>query len=254
MKLNDVFNELGISKVKLAKYLGVSRQMLYNYLALDSINDWPKEKAIKIYSLLDIKEENDLKNIKVNGDFIVSVENRLKNSLNDDNKEQTKVIDIKGLNKKDQELFTNIVNLLTEKINSKDPLEYTTLKYLYYTLLSCDKNKEILYILAYLAKSLRFIKPDEFAYNKDKQLLFESIMYSAMLLYNSGTPSKSKILEKHNKFVKSLEEKNEDFLSRTLELNTAKVQALKELGYTTITEENANEVLDKIVEIESRKV
>ena len=30
-KLNEVLNELGISKVRLAKYLGVSRQMLYNY-------------------------------------------------------------------------------------------------------------------------------------------------------------------------------------------------------------------------------
>ena len=31
-KLNDLLQELGISKVKLAKYLGVSRQMVYNYL------------------------------------------------------------------------------------------------------------------------------------------------------------------------------------------------------------------------------
>lgn len=34
-KLNDILNELGISKVRLAKYLGVSRQMLYNYLAME---------------------------------------------------------------------------------------------------------------------------------------------------------------------------------------------------------------------------
>ena len=31
-KLNDILHELGISKVKLAKFLGVSRQMIYNYL------------------------------------------------------------------------------------------------------------------------------------------------------------------------------------------------------------------------------
>ena len=37
-KLNDLFQELGISKVRLAKYLGVSRQMVYNYLELDNIN------------------------------------------------------------------------------------------------------------------------------------------------------------------------------------------------------------------------
>ena len=29
-KLNEILQEVGISKVKLAKYLGVSRQMIYN--------------------------------------------------------------------------------------------------------------------------------------------------------------------------------------------------------------------------------
>ena len=53
-KLNDLFQELGISKVRLAKYLGVSRQMVYNYLELDDINKWPKEKKILLYKLLDI--------------------------------------------------------------------------------------------------------------------------------------------------------------------------------------------------------
>ena len=31
-RLNELLQELGLSKVKLAKYLGVSRQMVYNYL------------------------------------------------------------------------------------------------------------------------------------------------------------------------------------------------------------------------------
>ena len=43
-KLNELLQELGISKVRLAKYLGVSRQMVYNYLELDDINKWPKRK------------------------------------------------------------------------------------------------------------------------------------------------------------------------------------------------------------------
>ena len=34
-ELSRVFKDLGFSKVKLAKYLGVSRQMVYNYLELD---------------------------------------------------------------------------------------------------------------------------------------------------------------------------------------------------------------------------
>ena len=46
----------------------------------------------------------------------------------------------------------------------------------------------------------------------------------------------------------------EEKISRTLELNTLKVQALRELGYSVITTENAAEVLEKIAEIQSRNV
>ena len=51
-----------------------------------------------------------------------------------------------------------------------------------------------------------------------------------------------------------IEQKNEEKLSRTEEINSAKIQALRELGYTEITKENASEVLSKIAEIESREV
>ena len=54
-KLNDLLHELGISKVKLAKFLGVSRQMIYNYLELDDINKWPKDKKVLLLNLLGIK-------------------------------------------------------------------------------------------------------------------------------------------------------------------------------------------------------
>ena len=59
-QLNKLLTELGISKVRLAKYLGVSRQMLYNYLAIDSLNSWPKEKTVKLLSLLNLKEIDDI--------------------------------------------------------------------------------------------------------------------------------------------------------------------------------------------------
>ena len=51
--LNDILQELGISKVRLAKYLGVSRQMVYNYLELPNLSKWPKEKKISLLKLLD---------------------------------------------------------------------------------------------------------------------------------------------------------------------------------------------------------
>ena len=109
-------------------------------------------------------------------------------------------------------------------------------------------------MLGYIAKSLRFVEPNEYVFNENKQFIFESIMFSAMTLYNNGTLSKTRISETHQRFVKELEQKKEEFLSRTQELNTAKIQALKELGYTEINEDNAKEVFEKIAEIQSRKV
>ena len=254
--LKDIFGELGISKVRLAKYLGVSRQMLYNYLAEDSLDKWPKEKAIKVLTLLGIKDEKELKDIKIDGDYILQIENRLKDGLNDEESSGgIKGLDLKGLSKKEQEILTNIVNLLTEKLtNDKTKDTYNSLRYLYYFIQSLDNTKELEYMLAYVAKSLRFVEPNEYVYNENKQFLFESIMFSAMTLYNNGTLSKAKIDETHKRFVKELEQKKEEFISRTQELNTAKIQALKELGYTEINNDNAKEVLDKIAEIESRKV
>ena len=255
MSIKDLFTELGISKVRLAKYLGVSRQMLYNYLAQDSLEEWPKEKAAKVLTLLDIKDESELKNIKVSGDYIVEVENRLKSNVSSSKEDTNTTIDFGNLNKKEQELLNNIVKLLTEKLTEdKTKDSYNSFRYLYYFLQSMDTTKELQYLLAYMAKSLRFIEPNEYAFSENKQFLFEAIMFSAMTLYNSGNVSKARIAETHKKFVKELEQKKEEFLSRTQELNTAKIQALKELGYVEITDENAKEVLEKIAEIESRRV
>ena len=66
-RLNELLQELGISKVRLAKYLGVSRQMVYNYLELDDLNKWPKEKKLLLFKLLDITDGSDetISNIKV---------------------------------------------------------------------------------------------------------------------------------------------------------------------------------------------
>ena len=79
-------------------------------------------------------------------------------------------------------------------------------------------------------------------------------MYSELNLYNNGGASRSRIMDSHKRFVQEIEQKKEETLSRTQQLNTIKVQALKELGYTTINESNASEVFEKIAEIQSRKV
>ena len=64
---------------------------------------------------------------------------------------------------------------------------------------------------------------------------------------------KSKLAESHKRFVNQIEQKMEEKLSRTMELNNIKTQALRELGYTEMNEDNATEIFEKIAEIESRK-
>ena len=76
-KVNEILVELGVSKVKLARYLGVSRQMIYNYLSMNSINEWPKEKSTKFLGLLGVKEEKDIAKIELDSDFILAVEAKL---------------------------------------------------------------------------------------------------------------------------------------------------------------------------------
>lgn len=253
-ELNVVLTELGISKVRLAKYLGVSRQMLYNYLGIENLNDWPKEKAAKILSLLNITNIDELKSIKITGEYIIEVEGRLNEGVKDSSNREI-IADLKGFNKKEQELLSNIINLLKERmLSDKTKDTYNTYNYLYHFLESMETTEELKYILVYMSKSLGFTEPMEFLFNRDKQFTFESIMFSAMTLYNNGGASKAKISESHKRFVQDIENKNEEKLSRTQELNTAKVQALRELGYTEINEDNAKEVLEKIAEIQSRKV
>ena len=253
-ELNVVLTELGISKVRLAKYLGVSRQMLYNYLAIDNISNWPKEKAAKLLSLLNIEKIEDLSSLKINGEYIIEVENRLNEGVKDTSSKDI-IADLKGFNKKEQELLSDIINLLKEKLSSdKTKDTYNTYLYLYHFLQSMETNHELKYILGYVSKSLGFTPPMEFVFNTDKQFIFESIMFSAMTLYNNGGASKAKLTASHKRFEEDIEHKNEEKLSRTQELNTAKVQALKELGYTEINEDNAKEVLEKIAESQSRNV
>ncbi len=256
-KLNDVLRELGISKVKLSKILGVSRQMIYNYLELDDINKWPKDKKVLLFNLLGIKSSDELNNIKVDTDYILDVETRMAN-LFDNTEKNDKTIDLveyDGIGKKQKELLHNIFELLKENLeDDKDSVMFNAYRYLYYYIQSMSSSKELKYILAYMAKASGAIKPDEFAFNEDEQFIFESILFSAMTLYTNGGTSKSRLAESHKRFVNQIEHKMEEKMSRTLELNILKVQALRELGYTEINSENTAEVLEKIAEIESRRV
>ena len=254
-RLNELLQELGLSKVQLAKYLGVSRQMVYNYLVLDSLDKWPKEKKVLLLELLDIKDGSNetINNIVVNTEYLIGVEKRLNNAIKTSQTFDSN-LDFSGLSKEKKTLLNDFVFLLKEKLEDDDSSSEKAIKYLYYLLQSMDNIPEIKYILGYMAKSNGFIKPNEFAFDEDRQFIFEGILYSALTLYNNGGASKSKLAESHKRFIQEIEQKNEEKLSRTQQLNTVKIQALRELGYNDINATNASEVFEKIAEIQSRKV
>lgn len=253
-ELNALLSEIGISKVKLAKYLGVSRQMIYNYLELDSLAKWPQEKRLLLFKLLDVEDGSDksIKNIKVTSEYLENVETRLNQNVKDLN---SQIFNYKNLNKEEQDLLNDLVFLIKEKFTEEKKKDtYYTFLYLYHVLQSLDNIPEIKYIFGYLSKKTGFTDPLEFKFNETAQFMLESIIFTAFNLYSNGGATKSKLIESHNRFVDELKSKKEEQLSRTQQLNTVKIQALKELGYTEITGDNASEVFNKIAEIQSRGV
>jgi len=254
-KLNDLLQELGVSKVRLAKYLGVSRQMVYNYLELNDINKWPKEKKILLFKLLDVTDGDDetIGSINVTTEYLMEVENRLNQGVKSSS-DLDSYFDLKGLSKEEQNLLMDITYLLKERMldekNKKENVASAT--YLYHLLQSIDNVPEINYFFGYISKITGFIKHEEYKFDEDKQFIFEGILYSALNLYNTGGASRSRVVDTHEKFVQEIERRNEEKLTRTQQLNTYKVQALRELGYDKVTADNYEEVMDKIAEIESR--
>ncbi|MEG2457852.1 MAG: hypothetical protein RSB41_03070 [Bacilli bacterium] len=255
--INELFTELGISKVKLAKYLGVSRQMVYNYLDLDDINKWPKEKKILIFKLLDITDGDSvsIKGIKVTSEYLERIDSILSNNNSVNTKEFTGRFNFDNLSKNEEILLNDLIFLIKEKFSDeKKDDTYDSFLYLYHVLQSIENVPEIKYIFAYLAKSTGFCDPNEYKFDESKQFILESIIFTAMNLYSNGGATKSKLVASHERFVEEIQNNKEEMLSRTQELNTIRLQAMRELGYNVINTSNAQEVFDKIAEIQSRKV
>ena len=247
-ELNNLLHELGISKVKLAKFLGVSRQMIYNYLELDDINKWPKDKKVLLLNLLGVKSAEDIEKIKVTTDYISEVEMRL--TLKKEPESNSTDI-FNGLDESKINLLTKIIEAVKEYIDDDKGLKIG--EYLYHFIQSLNNNEEIRYLLGYVAKETGYIKANEFVFNEDKQYIFESILFSAIALYHSGKASKNRLIEAHRRFETQIDHKIEEKMSRTMELNSIKRQALKELGFTEINDNNISEVFAKIAEIQARK-
>ena len=210
-----------------------------------------------LFKLLDIDDgsEATLEKIKVTTEYLMSVENRLNQSFKNQN-HLSNFFDLNGMNKQEQQLVSDITYLLKEKLTDDVNKEqnFYAITYLYQMLQSLDNVPEIKYILGYMSKTTGFTDPEDYKFEADKQFIFEGILYTALTVYNNGGASRSRLAESHKRFVMEIQQKNEEKISRTQQLNTVKIQALKELGYTEIKEENAAEVLEKMAEIESRKV
>ena len=251
-KINLILKKTNISKVNLAKYLGVSRQMVYIYLDRDDLNKMPADKCQMLFNLLEVKSCEEILEKELTDAYLQSVSNKIFSYKKVPFKKD-EVIELAGLKKEEQDLIIDIVFVLKEILNEdKTKNSAVTLKYLYHFFQGLTSMKELKYILGYIAKNNGYVKYNVYDFNEEQQFIFESIMYSAMTLYSNGGASKSKLAESHRRWEAEMERKNEEKLSRTQELNTAKVQALKELGYTEINERNASEVFDKIAEIQSR--
>ena len=72
-KVNHILKQANISKVNLAKYLGVSRQMIYNYFDGEDLSKLPSDKCKLLYDLLDAYSDKEILDIEINNDYIFTL-------------------------------------------------------------------------------------------------------------------------------------------------------------------------------------
>ena len=254
-KINLILKKANISKVNLAGYLGVSRQMVYNYLDGSDLSKLPNEKCQLLFELLDVNSADEIVNINIDDDYLQSVGSKIFDVKKKTPKKE-QVIELNGLKKEELNLINDIAlmlrNLLVEGKNREG--DFHTVEYIHQFIQNISGNKELKFILGYFSKNFGYTVPNKFVYDENNQFIFESIMFSAMSLYGNGGASRTKLAESHKRWEEALAQKKEEKLSRTQELNTARIQALRELGYDKIDERNASEVFDKIAEIMSQKI
>ena len=256
-KINLILKKANISKVNLSKYLGVSRQMVYNYLDGKDLSKFPNEKCKLLFNILNVNTEEEIIKKELTNEYIQEVANKIFTDKKDNHSNKEKnLIDLSDLNKEEATIMNDIVimlkNILLEG-KGRSEENSTLIEYVYNFIQNLNTNKELKYILAFFSKNFGYTAPNKYVFDENNQFIFESIMFSAITLYGNGGASRSKLAESHRRWEEVLAAKKEEKMSRTQELNTAKLRALRELGYDKIDEKNASEVLDKIAEIMSAK-
>ena len=132
-KINSILKKANISKVNLAGYLGVSRQMVYNYLDGKDLSKLPNEKCQLLFELLNVSSAEEILDIKVDSDYLQSVGSKIFDvKKKTPKKEQS--IDISGLKKEEVNLINDIVlmlkNILLEG-KSREGESFNTVEYVH---------------------------------------------------------------------------------------------------------------------------
>lgn len=236
-------SRVNISKVDLSNYLEVSRQMVYNYLSMESFDEWPIKKRIKILELFEVNVYDDLENLDISTDLLNNINTKLQK-----NKGNDILISYQLLDERSKQMTHDIIRLCEESETRQYINVLLTL--VEHSMISNDYK----YLITYLAKVFEKQAPNEFEINQDEQMAFEGILYSAFNLFNSNKYSKDKTTRVHEQFVKDIQNKSNLEAEKTNVINISKIMAKNELGIEKIDDSNIDLVLEKIIEIQGRKL
>ena len=110
-KINLILKKANISKVNLAKYLGVSRQMVYNYLDGDDLSKLPNDKCQLLFELLDVESTSEILDIDVNSEYLQKVGSKIFDLKKTTTKKE-EIIELSGLKKEEINLISDITIML----------------------------------------------------------------------------------------------------------------------------------------------
>ena len=97
-KINLILKKANISKVNLSKYLGVSRQMVYNYFDSKDLSKLPNEKCQLLFDLLDVSSEKEILDIEITNDYLQKIGSKIFDNKKSTSKKE-ELIDFGGLRK-----------------------------------------------------------------------------------------------------------------------------------------------------------
>ena len=211
-KINLILKKANISKVNLSKYLGVSRQMVYNYFDSKDLSKLPNEKCQLLFDLLDVSSEKEILDIEITNDYLQKIGSKIFDNKKSTSKKE-ELIDFGGLRKNEIEMITEISQMLKNILMEEKGREgeaFATVEYVHHFIENLSSTKELKYLLGFFSKNFGYTAPDKYVFDENNQFVFESIMYSAITLYTNGGASRTRLAESHKRWEAMLESKKEE--------------------------------------------